>query len=248
MSNPEIFLRFPSPHHEVVFLARPQRFLAKMQFDGVREETVYCANPGSMKGLLVSGNKAILWDSENLKRKRRYTWRAIEFEGNWVGTDTHLSNRIVEEIVRAKLLPDFETVTEILCEQVIEEGVRVDFVLKSDKGDCLVEVKSASIMLGGVARYPDSKTPRGVKQLGALTRQAKAGRRVLLLFLAQRADVSSFCVTDAFDPEYAKAFDEAVEAGVEVIGVAVTVSPEGFSSPIRLPYSEDAIFSICSDR
>lgn len=59
MSNAEIFLRFPSPHLEVVFLARPQRFLAKMQFDGVREEAVYCANPGSMKGLLVSGNRAI---------------------------------------------------------------------------------------------------------------------------------------------------------------------------------------------
>ena len=111
MSNPEIFLRFSSSHREVVFLARPQRFLATMQFDGVREETVYCANPGSMKGLLMSGNRAILWDSENLKRKRRYTWRAIEFEGNWVGTDTHLSNRIVEEIVKAKLLPDFETVS-----------------------------------------------------------------------------------------------------------------------------------------
>ena len=75
-----------------------------MQFEGNREETVYCANPGSMTGLLVAGNRAVLWDSENLKRKRRYTWRAVEFQGNWVGTDTHLSNRIVEEIIKAKLL------------------------------------------------------------------------------------------------------------------------------------------------
>jgi sugar fermentation stimulation protein A len=242
MSISEIFLRFPKPHCEVVFLDRPQRFLAIMQFEGNREETVYCANPGAMTGLLVAGNRAVLWDSKNLKRKRRYTWRAVEFQGNWVGTDTHLSNRIVEEIIKAKLLPEFESVTEMLREQTIEEGVRVDFVLKSDNGDCLVEVKSASIVLDRVARYPDSKTPRGVKQLGALTRQVKSGRRALLLFLVQRSDVNSFCITKDFDSEYAKAFDEAVAAGVEVLGVAVTVCPEGFSSPRILRYGADASF------
>ncbi len=236
MSVSEIFLRFPKPHCEAFFLDRPQRFLAIMQFEGNREETVYCANPGAMTGLLVAGNRAVLWDSENLKRKRRYTWRAVEFEGNWVGTDTHLSNRIVEEIIKAKLLLEFESVTEILREQIIEEGVRVDFVLKSVNGDCLVEVKSASIVLDRVARYPDSKTPRGVKQLVALTRQVRSGRRALLLFLVQRSDVNSFCITKDFDPEYAKAFDEAVTAGVEVLGVAVTVCPEGFSSPRILDY------------
>jgi sugar fermentation stimulation protein A len=236
MTVQEIFFRFPKPHCEAVFLDRPQRFLAVMQFEGNREETVYCANPGSMTGLLLVGSRVVLWDSENLKRKRRYTWRAVEFEGNWVGTDTHLSNRIVEEIIKAKLLPEFESITETIREQTIEEGVRVDFVLKSKKGDCLVEVKSASIVLDGVARYPDSKTPRGVKQLGALTRQVKSGRRALLLFLVQRSDVNSFCITKAFDSEYAEAFDQAVAAGVEVLGVAVSVSSEGFSSPRVLRY------------
>ena len=243
MTVSEIFLRFPRPHCEAVFLDRPQRFLAIMQFEGNREETVYCANPGSMTGLLVAGNRAVLWDSENVKRKRRYTWRAVEFEGNWVGTDTHLSNRIVEEIIKEKLLAEFESVTETLREQTIEDGVRVDFVLKSDKGDCLVEVKSASIVLNGQARYPDSKTPRGVKQLGAITRQVKSGRRALLLFLVQRSDVDSFCITKAFDPEYAEAFDEAIAAGVEVIGVAVNVCPEGFSSPRILRFVAESSFS-----
>ncbi len=29
--------------------------------------------------------------------RRVFTWRAIETGGLWIGTDTHLSNRIVEE-------------------------------------------------------------------------------------------------------------------------------------------------------
>jgi sugar fermentation stimulation protein A len=237
MGSAKIFLRFPKPQRGAIFLNRPQRFLARMIFEDGEEETVYCANPGAMTGLLTEGQSALVWDSENRQRSRRYTWRAVEFQGNWVGTDTHLSNRIVEEIIKAKLLPEFETVTEILREQLIEEGVRVDFSLSGNQGECLVEVKSASIVLDGIARYPDSKTPRGIKQLQALTRRLKGGQRVVLLFLVQRNDVHSFMVTDEFDPAYSKAFLDAVAAGLEVMPIAVKVSREGFSCPRLLPYS-----------
>jgi sugar fermentation stimulation protein A len=207
-----------------------------MNFSDGQEEFVYCANSGSMAGLLSVGKRAIIWDSGNLKRKRRFTWRAIQFEGQWVGTDTHLSNRIVEEIIINKLLPELATFNEIKREQSIEPGVRVDFILKSDYGDCLLEVKSAVVVQDGMARYPDSKTPRGVKQLQALTRRLKAGHRAIVVFLAQRADAQGFIVSDAFDPDYAKAFAEAVREGLEVMPIAVKVSREGFSLPKLLPY------------
>ena len=55
----------------------------------------------------------------------------------------------------------------------------------------------------------------------------------------RRSDVNSFCITKAFDPKYADAFDEAIAAGVEVIGVAVNVCPEGFGWPRILRYGAD---------
>lgn len=243
MSCSEIFMAFPQPQLDAVFLRRPQRFLAEMLFPEGTEEVVYCANPGSMTGCLTSGREALLWDSADLKRKRRFTWRAVEFEGLWVGTDTHLSNRIVEEALRLKLVPGLEAYSTLAREQLVEEGFRLDFILSGDFGTCLVEVKSATVVENGVARYPDSPTPRGVKHLEALKRKATEGQRAVLLFLVQRADAHSFVVSNSHDPAYAEAFEEAVASGVEVLALAVSVCREGFGTPRLLPYAQTAMVS-----
>jgi sugar fermentation stimulation protein A len=241
MSRNEIFMPFPQPQSKAIFLQRPQRFLAEMMFPDGKKELVYCANPGAMAGFLAPGSKALLWESSDLQRKRRYTWRAIEFEGHWIGTDTHLSNRIVEEALRLKLVPGLENYNTLVREHFVEAGFRVDFLLSGAKGDCFLEVKSATVVENCVARYPDSSTPRGVKHLKALTRLAMEGTRVVLLFLVQRADAESFVVSNSHDPSYAEAFDLAIAAGVEVIALEVSVSLEGFGTPRLLPYAKNPI-------
>lgn len=105
-------------------------------------------------------------------------------------------------------------------------------------------MKSATIVEGGVARYPDSATPRGVKHLRALKGQVLAGNRSVLLFLIQRADAHSFVVSNSHDPAYAKAFEDAVATGVEVIALAVTVSRAGFGAPKTLPYANESMASM----
>ena len=244
MNSSDVFMAFPQPQRDAVFLNRPQRFLAEMSLPDGLEELVYCANSGAMTGCLTSGMAALIWDSADPKRKRRYTWRAVEFEGCWIGTDTHLANRIVEEALRLKLVPGLEAYCTMAREQLLEEGFRVDFVLTGPQGDCLVEVKSATVVEGGVARYPDSATPRGVKHLNALKSQVLAGKRSVLLFLIQRADARSFVVSNSHDPAYAKAFDDAVASGVEVIALAVNVSRAGFGIPQTLPYAHESMASI----
>lgn len=244
MSGKELFMPFPQPQLEAIFLHRNQRFLAGMAFPDGAQELVYCANPGSLAGCLMPGSDALLWDSENQKRKRRYTWRAVEFNGVWVGTDTHLSNRLVEEALKLKLIPGFETYDILAREQPIEEGFRVDFVLSGPQGTCLLEVKSATVVEKGVARYPDSITPRGVRQLNALARSARAGQRAALLFLIQRADAKSFAVSNSYDPAYAEAFEKAIAAGVEVFAIAAPVCREGFTAPRLLPYAHKDMAAI----
>ncbi len=240
----DIFMTFPQPQIEATFLRRPQRFLAEMRFPEGHEALVYCANPGSMTGCLVSGNEALLWDSADLKRKRRYTLRAIEFEGTWIGTDTHLANRIVEEALRLKLVPGLECYTTLVREHLVEVGFKVDFLLSGARGECLVEVKSASVVESGIARFPDSPTPRGVKHLKALKREVLAGRRAVLLFLIQRADATSFVVSNSHDPLYGEAFEEAVASGVEVLAMSVSVNSAGFGRPKILPYALPSMASL----
>lgn len=240
----DIFMAFPQPQCEAVFLRRPQRFLAEMSLPGGSEELAYCANSGAMTGCLIPGMAAMLWDSADPERKRRYTLRAVESEVGWIGTDTHLANRIVEEAFKLQLVPGLESYCTLAREQLLAVGFRVDFVLTGPKGECFVEVKSATVVENGVARFPDSATPRGVKHLKALKSQALAGKRSILLFLIQRADAHSFVVSNSHDPAYAHAFDEAVAAGVEVIALAVAVSPAGFGKPKTLPYANDSLASM----
>jgi sugar fermentation stimulation protein A len=236
MKHTDIFMELPEPQYEATFLRRPQRFLALMNMQDGSEELVYCANSGSMKSCLTSGTKAILWKSSDLKRKLRFTWRAVEFEGGWIGTDTHLSNRIVEEALKSKLVPGFELYSNIAREQNVAVDFKVDFILSGPQGDCLLEVKSATAVEDGLASYPNSLTPRGVKQLKHLTRKALEGQRSVLLFLIQRADVNSFSVSNSYDLAYAEAFDIAVASGVEVIAMSVSVSREGFGNPKVIPH------------
>lgn len=73
-------------------------------------------------------------------------------------------------------MPGLETYVTLAREQFVEDGFRVDFILSGPNGECLVEVKSATIVENGVARYPDSLTPRGVKQLKSLTRKSIEGQ------------------------------------------------------------------------
>lgn len=237
-------MAFPQLQREAVFLRRPQRFQAEMSMPGGAKELVYCANSGAMTGCLIPGTAAILWDSADPRRRRRYTWRAVEFEGSWIGTDTHLANRIVEEALKLRLVPSLENYCTLAREQLLVAGFRVDFVLTGPQGECLVEVKSATVVQGGVARFPDSATPRGVKHLQALERQVLAGKRCVLLFLIQRADAHSFVVSNSHDPAYATAFEEAVATGVEVIALAVAVSPAGFGIPKALPYANNSLASM----
>lgn len=230
-------MAFPQPQHDATFLRRTQRFLALVELADGTQELVYCANSGAMASDFSCGSRALIWESGDLKRKRRFTWRAIETDGLWVGTDTHLSNRIVEEALRLRLIPILEEYCIIFREHVVEPGVRVDFIVSGPTGECLVEVKSSNVVENGVARYPDSPTPRGVKQLKSLTRKASAGHRSVLLFLVQRNDARSFEVSASSDPAYYQAFEVAIAAGVEVIVLGVSVHPEGFGKPKFLPYN-----------
>jgi sugar fermentation stimulation protein A len=227
----KVFMPFSRPQLRATFLSRPQRFLAQMVFPDGTQTLAYCANPGSFHGCLQPGSAALLWDSEDAKRKRRYTWRAIKLDGIWVGTDTHLANRLVEKALQHQLLPCLTGYEIVERELLVSAGLRMDFVLTGPEGVCFLEVKSATVAEKGVARFPDSITPRGLKHLECLTRKAEEGHRAVLLFVVQRNDVQSFTVSNVHYPAYAKAFQKALTAGVETLACAVHVSPAGFGKP-----------------
>lgn len=213
------------------FVARPQRFLVSVELVDRTKTLAYCANPGSFRGCVEAGSKILLWDSASKERKRRYTWRAIRVGSAWVGTDTHLANELVGKALLENKLTAFSGYTIKQREPRSETGGRLDFKLEGEGRDCFVEVKSATVVEGKSAQFPDSVSPRATAHVRELTRQAKASHRAVLIFLIQRGDVVSLKINREGDPLFARVLKRACKAGVEILAIKHTVTLDGFSSP-----------------
>ncbi len=217
------------------FLARPQRFLVSVELADGTTTLAYCANPGSFRGCVEAGSSVLLWDSGATARKRRYTWRAIRLSGVWIGTDTHLANELVHKALCAGALPCFAGFRLVEREPRNAKGGRLDFKLEDGCRQCFVEVKSATVVDGLAARFPDSVSPRAVAHLKELTKLAKAGRRAVMLFLIQRGDVERLEIHRDGDPGFGRAVNAASKAGVEFLAVKHAVTAKGFGCPVEVP-------------
>ena len=96
-----------------ILLRRYKRFLADIDCgkDGVL--TVHCPNSGSMKGCAIPGATAWISDSENPKRKLRYTLEIIETDDFKICVNTQRPNGLVEEAIRSGVISELDGYEEI---------------------------------------------------------------------------------------------------------------------------------------
>jgi sugar fermentation stimulation protein A len=234
--NPDpVFLPFPEPLSFATFLGRRQRFFADVRLPDGTETAAHCPNTGSMKGCLFPGHRALLWDSRNPGRRLRYTWKAVEADGFWVGVDTAVPNRLVEEAVRAGAIPGLAGFPTVQRERRMGEHSRVDLLLDGPGGRCYVEVKNVTLVEGGAARFPDAVTERGLKHLEELGLRVAEGQRAAMVYVVQREDGRSFEPAEDIDPAYAAGLRRALASGVEAYALGARVSPEGVETTGLLP-------------
>lgn len=215
------------PTLEGRLVRRYKRFFADVELADGTLVTAHCPNTGSLKGCLVEGGRAILRDSQDLERKLRYVWQAIEVDGTLVNVDTGLPNRVVHEAVVAGAIPELAGYDEARREVKYGENSRIDILLskKRSKKLCYVEVKNTTLAQGRTALFPDAVTERGRKHLRELTAMVADGHRAVQFFFVSRDDVRTFAPADEIDPEYGAALREAAAAGVEVLAYSARVSP-----------------------
>ncbi|MFT5286253.1 MAG: sugar fermentation stimulation protein A [Planctomycetota bacterium] len=221
------------------FERRYKRFFADVTLDDGSTLTAHCPNTGSLTGCKVEGARVLLRDSNNPKRKLRYTWQAIEIDGTWVNVDTLLPNRVVREAIELGRVPALVGYADLRTEVAYGDRSRIDVLLTdAEKPDCYIEVKSTTLVDGELAMFPDAVTERGRKHLGELVKMVQAGHRAVQLFLVSRGDVTRFQPADHIDPAYGQALREAAIAGVEVLAYTALVNLEettlGNAIPVEL--------------
>jgi len=214
------------------FRERPNRFLGEVIVDG--EKTLcFIPNPGRMEELLYPGASVYLLERHAEGRKTNYNLVLVDLHGTLVSIDSMVPNRVVREAVESGMIEEFEELTVAKGEYTFRDS-RLDFLLKGEAGQLLLEVKSCTLVRGGVALFPDAPTKRGSRHVRTLMEGLRLGRAAVL-FLIQRVDATRFRPNEETDPELAATLRAAHAEGIEVYAYSSKVTLEGVFLNRRVP-------------
>lgn len=236
---------FDPPLVPARLLQRYKRFL----FDAVLEDgtpfTGSCPNTGSMRGLTTPGS--LIWVSlhDSPTRKYRHMFEMVEVDGQTIGINTGLPNRLAEKAIARGIVPSLAGYG-LLHEQRYGRNSRIDFLLKEmGLPDAYVEVKNVHFSrTPGLAEFPDTVTKRGAKHLEELGDMAEEGHRAVMIYLIQRDDCRRFRICADLDPVYAVAFDRARRRGVEAFAVRCRVSPQEIAPSALVEIDEPGLAAL----
>lgn len=212
-------MKFPTPLIKGTLVKRYKRFLSDIELENGEIVIAHCANSGSMMGLKEPGYPVWLSESDNPKRKLKYSWELVQTETAMVGINTSHPNKIVAQAIQSGQIPELAGYDNLRPEVKYGQNSRIDILLEKNEGlKCYVEVKNVTLLRQkGAAEFPDSVTARGTKHLNELSDMVAEGHRAVMFYLVQRDDSITFSIASDIDPTYANALEKARSAGVEVL-------------------------------
>jgi sugar fermentation stimulation protein A len=233
-------MKFERPLIPATLIKRYKRFLADVELENGEVITVHCPNSGAMTTCAEPGRPVLISDSQNPKRKLRYTFEMIRMGPTWVGVNTMNPNRAVEGFIRADKIPELMGYDTLRREVKYGEGgrSRIDILLTdcpAGRPDCYVEIKNSTLRDGHHAAFPDGVTERGRKHLNDLAGVVKDGGRGVIFFFIGRADCHRFRPADEIDPAYGETLRRVLREGVEVLAWRMRCNPQGIQLVDRLP-------------
>ena len=202
-----------------VFLKHPNRFIAEVEINGLRE-TVHVKNTGRCKELLIPGCEVWLTAPGTPDRKTKYDLIAVRKDnGILFNIDSQAPNKVVKEWLKGR---DYD---KVVPEYTYGDS-RIDFYMERGDERFLMEVKGCTLEVDGIGYFPDAPTERGVKHLRELASAAKKGCRAMVAFVIQMDGVTEVRPNISTHAEFGVALDEAKAAGVEVLFLPCHVEPD----------------------
>jgi len=200
-----------------VLIKRYKRFFVDIKVKN-KVITAHCPNTGSMMGLLTKGNKVWFTESNDKKRKLKYTLQIIEVNGKKIGVNTHLTNKIFYEALLSGKIIDIRKNDILFKEKKFNQNTRFDFFIKKNEKGIFIEVKNVTLSrIKNIAEFPDAVTERGLKHLNELIEAKNRGFDIYLAFIIQREDCKNFKIAEDIDPKYKKLLTFALKNKLKVI-------------------------------
>lgn len=220
------------------FISRPNRFIADVLVDN-KEEKAHVKNTGRCRELLIPGAHVYVEDHYGRmgKRKMRYSLISVRKGNILINMDSQAPNHVVREaLITGKIrLPGMSVLTKVRGEYQYGES-RLDFYVEDtcdNRG--LVEVKGVTLETGGVARFPDAPTERGIKHINELAGAMDKGYKVYIIFVIQMKGVHLFEPNDETHEAFGTALRHAVERGVNVLAYDCKVEPNLLEVDSEIP-------------
>ena len=213
------------------FLSRPNRFVAQVELDGV-ETTVHVKNTGRCRELLVPGARVWLVKSGNPSRKTAYDLVAVEKGNRLINMDSQAPNAVFGEWAQAGC---FVPGLTLLKPEYKHGDSRFDFYWEAGDRKGFVEVKGVTLEQNGAVYFPDAPTQRGIKHLHGLTTCLDEGYEAAVCFVIQMEQADFFSPNDETHPAFGEALRQAHAAGVRVLALSCSVTPDSLSISAPVP-------------
>ncbi|MCA1061520.1 DNA/RNA nuclease SfsA [Rossellomorea aquimaris] len=236
------------PFHDTliqgIFLERLNRFVLECELPSGSKEKVHLPDPGRLKDLLVPGGPIWLQESNDPKRKTK--WSAVmtydSTNDSYVSLNTQYPNRLVLKALQLEIMDELKE-WRLEKAEYKAGGSRFDFLLTHKKNDekLLLEVKSVTMIEDGIGKFPDAVTARGARHVEELTHfQRNGSYQTAVLFIAQRTDLKAITSAPEIDPHFARIMEAAADQGVRFMGRSCIVTPERITLGGSVPvYTKD---------
>lgn len=228
------WLSYPPDLRMAEVLDRPNRFVLSIRLEDGTCTRAHLADPGRLSELGRRGWHVLVqgpWPAPLMP------WRAVaaRVQQEWVSLRPADANRLGRQLLAEGWVSGIgpgRIRTEVPMGQE-----RFDLSWESLAGDqrALVEVKSASLVLNGVALFPDAVSDRATRHLERLVALAREGWDPWVLFVAQRGSARVFRPAESIDPRFAAALRRALTQGLNARAYAFQVTPEGVGDPREIP-------------
>ena len=229
-------MRFEQPLVEGTLLRRYKRFFVDVRLRDGQQITVHCDNPGSLLGCSEPGSRVLLSVHSGSERKFKHQLEIVFAGRTPVGIHNGRPNSVVAEAIHDGRLPELAGYASLKQEVPYGRASRVDLLLAGNGlRPCYVDVKNVTLADNGVAYFPDAVTDRGTRHLAQLTDMIREGKRAMVIFVAQRADVCRFKPADHIDQEFGQALRDAMARGVEAVCYRTKVTRKGIELDEKLP-------------
>lgn len=149
----------------------------------LKERTVeaYLPNPGRLWEILLLGR--LLYLRKNPSRSKiPYTVISTKRDGLPILLHTHLTNTVVEVLLKEKKIPGLEKF-DLVKKEVSIGRSRFDFLLQGERCKLVLEVKNCTLFGRTLAMFPDAITVRGRRHLLELSKLKEKGIDGGILFV-----------------------------------------------------------------